>query len=121
MNIVRLDLEHDYRGCPTGPFFILNIQLTRQGAEALQTALRSAPKRYFFRSDCPYDTIFTPNEDIVVTAHGVPLPNDDPAITGHTSTSINIPIIRWEDAFDAARAICPALTPDKVLEDGEAE
>jgi len=53
-------------------------------------------------------------EDMVFTANGKPLRNDQPEATGVYNTGISIIIVREHHAFEAARAICPDLVPDTV-------
>ncbi|MBG0777757.1 MAG: hypothetical protein H0S85_15135 [Desulfovibrionaceae bacterium] len=68
-----------------------------------------------------YEGTLFPKEDIQVTANGVPIQNDVPAWTAFADQGITISILRKEDAFAAARAVCPALAPDKVIIDGHWE
>ncbi|WP_022663399.1 hypothetical protein [Paucidesulfovibrio longus] len=99
-----------------GHFHILDLTLTPEAA-------RKAVK---LRDATPTEHIRYRGEDyykprIVITAHGVPLQDDTPALSGFVDQGAAIGIIREEDAFDAARAVCPALVPDKVLIDGQVE
>jgi hypothetical protein len=99
-----------------GHFHLLDLILT---PEAAREALK-------LRDATPTEHIRYRGEDyhkprIVITAHGVPLQDDVPALSGFMMQGAAIIIIREEDAFDAARAVCPALVPEKVLIDGQVE
>jgi len=54
---------------------------------------------------------------LVITANGKPIRNDIPELSSFMSNRISLPMLREEDAFAAARAVCPELVPDKVVND----
>ena len=58
-------------------------------------------------------------QHIDLTTHGRPLRDDVPSMAGFSPEAIVITIILEKDAFDTARAVCPALTPRKVIVDWE--
>ncbi len=51
---------------------------------------------------------------LTITANGKPLRNDVPECDSHGEGTVGIMIIREQDAFNAARSVCPALTPTTV-------
>lgn len=56
-------------------------------------------------------------KNLILTANGGPLRNDMPGLTGMSEQGILITIFLKEDAFDAARSVCPALVPAGVTTD----
>ncbi len=99
-----------------GHFHVLGLDLKPDAAKEFVKLRMATPTicvRY--RGDDCY------TKDITITANGKPLRNDAPAMTGFADQGFAIPIIREKDAFEAARAVCPALVPDKVLIDGHLE
>lgn len=126
LRIVRIDPEHWNLSGHTGPFYTLDILLTKTGATVLARVLATAPKRTIVRSIVPWfpeplSEMRYEKEAVVVTAHGLALPNDDPLFTHFGHDGIGIPIISQQGAFDAARAVLPGpLVPEKVLEEGDA-
>lgn len=101
---------------PDGIFHALDLELKPEAVKGFGRLIRTAP---LVRR--PYMGRNLLKEDITMTASGKPLRNDAPAMTGLSEDAVTIPIIREQDAFDAARAVCPALVPAKVLEDGKWE
>jgi hypothetical protein len=99
-----------------GHFHVLDLTLKPEAARKFVKLRMATPTIcvHYRGEDC-----YT--KDIVITANGKPLRNDAPVMTGFSDQGPAIPIIREEDAFDAARAVCPALVPEKVLTDGQVE
>jgi hypothetical protein len=101
---------------PQGYFHILALDLTPDAAQGFGKRLKTAPMTHF-----QYNGMNLRKENLTITANGGSLRNDTPAMTGFSDQGIDIAIIREQDAFDAARSVCPALVPAKVLEDGKWE
>lgn len=59
-----------------------------------------------------------PRWKLAITANGRPLRNDVPEIQAHSGRYVNTLILREQDAFDAARAVCPALVPELIVAPG---
>ncbi|MBG0777755.1 MAG: hypothetical protein H0S85_15125 [Desulfovibrionaceae bacterium] len=116
IRIVRIAATHWNIESYQGSFHVLALELKKSAAKEFVKLRKAAPiVQHQYRGEV------IPVEDIRITANGRPLRDDAPALTGFADQGINIPIIREEDAFAAARAVCPALVPDKVLIDGHWE
>ncbi|WP_022663400.1 hypothetical protein [Paucidesulfovibrio longus] len=99
-----------------GHFHVLDLILTPEAArEAVKLRDATPTEHIRYRGEDYY------KPHILITVRGLPLQKDVPALSGIADHGAVITIIREEDAFDAARAVCPALVPDKVLIDGQVE
>lgn len=116
ITIIRGEGKHWNVDSPDGYFYVVGFDLTEAAAPAYREVRNTAPRKLVLD-----DGIWFRRPDLVVTAHGVPLRNDTPAQTAFVEDGINIGIVREEDAFEAARMVCPELVPDKVLIDGRWE
>ena len=116
IRIFRLEAAGWQIDTPQGYFHILALDLTPDAAQGFGIRLKTAPMTHF-----QYNGMNLRKENLTITANGGSLKNDTPAMTGFSDQGIDIAIIREQDAFDAARAVCPALVPAKVLEDGQWE
>lgn len=97
----------------TGVFHSLWLDIKSDYQKEYRAAHKSAPH---VSMTCDDEQFL--KEDFVITAHGTPLQNDIPEMAGYATEGFGLIIIDEQDAFDAARAVCPALVPDKVLIDG---
>ena len=114
--IVRVEAKYWHVNSPNGYFHVVGFDLTKKAAPAYREVRNTAPDKFYL-----IGWVWIPRPDLVVTARGVPLRNDTPEHTGYAEEGIDIGIIREEDAFEAARMVCPGLVPDKVLIDGQLE
>ena len=114
--IVRVEAENWNVISPDGYFYGVAFDLTEAAASAYREVRDSAPNKPFLK-----EGVWINRPDLIVTAHGAPLQNDEPENTAFAEESIVIGIIREEDAFAAARLVCPELVPDKVVIDGRLE
>ena len=99
-----------------GHFHVLDLTLTPEAAREAVKLRDATPREHIrYRGEDYY------KPHILITVQGIPLQKDVPALSGIADHGAVITIIREEDAFDAARAVCPALVPEKVLIDGQVE
>ncbi|MGE4292309.1 MAG: hypothetical protein AB7E32_08870 [Desulfovibrio sp.] len=116
ITIIKIKDTHWNVDSCQGHFHIMDLTLTPDAArEAVKLRDATPTEHMLYRGEDYY------KPHIVITAQGVPLHDDTPALSGITDQGAVIGIIREKDAFDAARAVCPALVPDKVLIDGQLE
>ncbi|MGE4292310.1 MAG: hypothetical protein AB7E32_08875 [Desulfovibrio sp.] len=114
--IVKIKDTHWNVDSYQGHFHVLHLTLTPDAAREAVKLRDATPRKHIrYRGEDYY------GPRIVITAQGVPLHDDTPALSGITNQGAVIGIIREKDAFDSARAVCPALVPDKVLIDGQLE
>ncbi len=113
MEVIRIEANRWNVQSPNKYFHVLYLELKHEAAKELVALRKSQPTLHkVYRGDDYYPP------DMIITANGKPLRNDIPAMTGFCIQGISIPIIREEDAFAAARQVCPALVPDKITIDG---
>jgi len=116
IRIVRVKAAGWQIDSPDGFFHALSLELKPEAAKGFGILIKTAPLVRL-----PHKGSNLLKEDITITASGKPLRNDDPAMTGLSEDTVTIPMIREQDAFEAARSVCPALVPSKVLLDGQWE
>lgn len=109
--IIRVDATHWNIPSDKGYFHCLFLKLAEPAAEELQAMVDAKPQAIITAGDGLFPA------DITVTAHGVPLQSAAPEWDFLGKDGIALPMVREEDAFQAARQICPALVPKKVLLD----
>jgi len=114
IRIGRLDDTYWNVESHQGRFHVLMIGL-KPGAAKIYVQLRDATPRVTITYRGEDHTTL----DLPLTANGQPLQNDAPALTGFGDQDLIITIIREQDALDAARAVCPALAPGKIIIDWE--
>lgn len=116
IRIGRLDDTYWNVDSHQGHFHIVMIDLKPEAAKAYVKLRDTAPRVTITYRGEDHTTF-----DLPLTANGSPLRNDAPALAGFADHGITITIIREQDAFDAARSVCPALVPRKIIIDGERE
>lgn len=99
-----------------GHFHVVDFELKPDAAKVYWKLLKAARTFHIPRKVQDMNI-----EKLSITANSGPLQNDAPELTGFADHGITITIIREQDAFDAARSVCPALVPRKVLLDGQWE
>ncbi|MDP3427657.1 MAG: hypothetical protein Q8S17_09810, partial [Humidesulfovibrio sp.] len=114
IRIGRLDDTYYNVESYQGHFHVVVFDLKQQARAQFAPLVDNAPWVTFV-----YRGEEARKQHIDLTTHGRPLRDDAPSISGFSHESINITIIREKDAFDAARAVCPALVPRKVIVDWE--
>jgi len=100
----------------SGPFHAVYFRLKPEAAREFAHRLKAA--RTFF---LPGDGTSYESETLTITTHGKALRNDAPDVDAHGQEKVGTIIFNEQDAFDLAREVCPTLTPDKVLIDGQQE
>lgn len=88
------------------PFHVVRFVLDSNDAKTFMTLVK-ASRSIFIHSN----GIDSDREKLTITAKGTPLRNDEPDVDAHGEGEVGIVILWEQDAFDAARAVCPALVP----------
>jgi hypothetical protein len=97
-----------------GFFHFIYFNLTHGAGAHFARVIDDAPiKTFVYRSE------EWTKQHIALTASGKPLRDNAPSLSGFSREGVFIAISREKDAFDAARAVCPALVPRKVIVDWE--
>ncbi len=113
IRIIKIEAVRWNVKSPNGYFYALALELKPEEIKRFVELRLSLPTVHkIYRGDDYYPP------DMLITANGRSLRNDIPAMTGFADQEITIPIIRKEDAFAAARQVCPALVPTKLTIDG---
>lgn len=113
IRIFRVDARHWNIDSYQGNFHVLYLELKEDAAKSLAKLCKEkCTIRQLYGGRVWYGT------RIFITANGEPLQNDVPEMDGVANGVISIIIVREQDAFAAARMICPALVPYKVIMDG---
>lgn len=112
IRIARLSDTHWNVDSYQGHFHIVQFDLKPTAAKEFAELLSAAP----------WVTILYRGEEakmqkLALTAKGKPLRDDAPNMTGLSEQAIIITIVHERDAFAAARSVCPALLPRKVVVD----
>jgi len=93
-----------------GTFHTVYFRLKPNAIEEFSKLVKSS-RSFFVRSNgMGYD-----RNKLTITADGKSLRNDVPECDAHGEGMVGIMIIREQDAFAAARSVCPALVPTKVI------
>lgn len=116
IRIGRLDDTYYNVESDQGRFHVVVFDLKQKAVARFAPLVDNAPWVTFV-----YRGEETTLKHIDLTTHGKPLRDDAPSLSGFSHEGVIITIIREQDAFDTARSVCPALVPDKVLEDGQWE
>lgn len=116
IKIWRVDATHWNIEAYDGYFYALDLELKPNAArEFVKVRDAASTLQILYRGE------IVPRQYLMITTNGKPVREDVPTLTGFADQGINIAVLREEDAFDAARAICPDLVPDKVIIDGHWE
>ncbi|HWR03381.1 MAG TPA: hypothetical protein VN419_05120 [Humidesulfovibrio sp.] len=109
ISITRISgAKHSSESYPS-TFHIVYFGLKHSAMEKF-SKLAKASRSFLIRQDgTGYD-----RAKLTITANGTPLHSDVPECDAHEDGEVGIMIIREQDAFDAARAVCPALTPAEM-------
>lgn len=91
-----------------GQFFLMTLSLTPEAIEALQALVAATPWE-----SVPHEGGMVSVQDIRVTANGGLLKTDSPAFRMFGMKSITLLYAREQEALDAARLVCPSLTPER--------
>jgi len=93
-----------------GTFHVVYFKLKLSATEEFRRLVK-ASRSVFIHSN----GIDSDREKLIITANGKPLRNDVPDCDAHEEGEVGIMILREQDAFDAARTVCPALVPTEVI------
>jgi hypothetical protein len=116
IRIVRLKASDWKMESYGGYFHLLVLDLKPAAAKAFARLLNATPT-----IDLQFKGVHYRPKNLILMANGNPLLDDIPGMTGMSEQGILITRFYKEDAFDAARAVCPALVPATVLTDGQWE
>jgi len=116
IRIVRIEAEHWNVRSDKGHFHAVHFHLKPNMTEEFRKLVNQAHSIFIDRKGVGHV-----GNKLILSANGTPLRNDAPELEGLGNDGVAIVITREQDAFDAARAVCPALVPGKVLEDGQWE
>jgi len=96
-----------------GYFHLLVLDLKPNAAKDFGRLLDATPT-----IDLQFNGVHHQPKSLILTAHGSPLRDDNPCMTGMSEQGILITRFLKEDAFDAARAVCPALVLELIVPPG---
>lgn len=82
------------------------FELKQSAAEEFSKLVKASRSIIVRRDGSGYD-----RTKLTITANGKPLRNDVRECDSHEEGTVGTMIIREQDAYDAARAVCPALVP----------
>lgn len=116
IRIVRIEAEHWNVRSDKGHFHAVHFHLKPNMTEEFSKLVNLAHSIFIDRKGVGHV-----GNKLILTANGTPLRNDAPELEGLGNDGVAIVITREQDAFDTARAVCPALVPRKVLIDGQWE
>lgn len=114
--IVRNNDSRLIRKSYPGPFHVVRFVLKSNAAKEFMMLVKASRSYSIHSNGIDYDS-----EKLTITASGKPLRNDEPEVDAHGEGEVGTVILREQDAFDAARSVCPALVPAKLLIDGRLE
>ncbi|MBI9081874.1 MAG: hypothetical protein JEY79_19300 [Pseudodesulfovibrio sp.] len=114
IKIVRIETKYWDIQSDDGYFYALNMELTEKAGEELVALYNSTPSERLIHGGKEFGHM-----NIVINANGVVLESAAPAWDNFSKERVIISIIRKEDAFEAAKVVCPSLVPDKMLIDGQ--
>jgi hypothetical protein len=100
----------------SGPFHAVYFRLKPEAAKEFAHLLKAS--RTFF---LPGGSAGYESEKLTITTHGKALRNDAPDVDAHGQGKVGTIIINEQDAFDAARMVCPVLVPGRVIPEGPEE
>lgn len=92
-----------------GYYYLLALDLKPDAAQAFRKLLNATPTIAL-----KYNGVSTQTKNLIITASGGLLRSDIPTMNGLSEQGMLIPLFLKEDAFDAARSVCPALVPTGV-------
>lgn len=116
MRIVRVTAEGWQIDSPDGFFHVLAVELKPHMTEEFGELVKASRKISIHNNGKG-----SAQTKLTITANGKPLRNDEPRLLGLDDQGVLVAIINEQDAFDAARSVCPALVPTKILIDGQLE
>lgn len=90
-------------------FYIVRFVLKPGAVEGFKEKVKASRNIFIKNSGVDYD-----REELIITSNGTPLRNDEPDVDAHGDGEAAVTIRNEQDAFDAARSVCPALTPTTV-------
>lgn len=96
-----------------GPFHVVRFVLKADEAKKFMMLVKASRSTFIHRNGIDSD-----REQLTITVKDVPLRNDAPDVDAHGDGEVGIVIIQEQDAFDAARSVCPALVPAGVTKFG---
>ncbi|HWR04525.1 MAG TPA: hypothetical protein VN419_10950 [Humidesulfovibrio sp.] len=95
---------------PQGFFYFVSFRTRPERKEQLQQLVNSAQRHHKDEhGKLHYWTALT------VTANGKPLQNDVPGLNGNGGGNIGIFLFNEQDAFDAAREVCPTAPVEFIV------
>ena len=110
IRIMRFESERWEKtmGMPSenGYFYYFNMRLNEESTAAL-IALRNATPH----ENISYNGWTCSYRNIRITVNGEPLISSAPVWNVYNGLGILLPFVRKEDALEAARRVCPTLTP----------
>lgn len=106
MQIFRLKADKWKIESYGGYFHLLALDLKPDAAQDFGRLLSKTPTIDLLLKGVHYHP-----KNLILTANGGPLRDDMPGMTGMSEQGVLITIFLKEDAFDAARSVCPALVP----------
>jgi hypothetical protein len=110
IRIVRLKAANWEIESYGGYFHLLVLDLKPDAAKDFARLLNVTPS-----IDLQLNGVHYHPKNLILTANGNPLRNDIPGMTGTSEQGILTGMFLKQDAFDAARAVCPTLVPATVL------
>lgn len=116
MHIVRVKAAGWQIDSPDGFFHVLAVELKPHMTEEFGELVKASRKINILNNGKG-----SAQTKLTITANCKPLRNDEPRLLGLDDRGVLVAIIQEQDAFDAARSVCPALVPAKVLIDGQLE
>lgn len=116
IRIVRVTAAGWQVDSPDGFFHVLVMELKPHATDEFGKRVKAS--RTIVIHNNSKDSVQT---KLTITANSNPLRNDEPRLLGLDDQEVLVAIIHLQDAFDAARSVCPALVPAKVLIDGQLE
>lgn len=96
---------------PDGFVHGVTFFLKPESLRAFQAFVEVSRQAQYSRTAKPYPL----HAALSVTANGEPLQCDILEIRGYSGKKVITFLFNEQDAYDAARAVCPTLTPDKVV------
>lgn len=90
-------------------FYIVRFVLKPGAVEGFKEKVKASRNIFIKNNGIEYD-----REELIITSSGTPLRNDEPDVDAHGDGEVAVTIRNEQDAFDVARAVCPALMPTKM-------
>lgn len=95
---------------PQGFFYFVSFRTRPEKKEQLQQLVNSARRHHKDEQG-----VFHYWNELKVTANGKPLQNDVPGLNGNGGGNIGIFLFNEQDAYDAARAVCPTAPVEFII------